>query len=165
MWTVPWKIMQFYKNEWMWIYFYFEKCTNRLKCVCVLTYIPQCIAGHQRENPENEGLPGKADGVSGGCSGGARPSHSEWIQHKQEKEGAVCCFVFDDRLWFCSLFTSAVTAPVHLTMICFHFQNVTQELDEDLISLNEILEVGFKYYITSFDVQLISLALSESSQC
>lgn len=32
---------------------------------------------------------------------------------------------------------------MQLTMFHFHFQNVSQEFDEDLISLNEILEVGF----------------------
>lgn len=37
----------------------------------------------------------------------------------------------------------AVATPMQLTMFHFHFQNVTQEFDEDLISLNEILEVGF----------------------
>ena len=56
------------------------------------------------------------------------------------------CSVSDDRPYCGSLLaceTCAVTTPVQLTIFCFHFQTVTQELDEDLISLNEILEVGF----------------------
>lgn len=33
-------------------------------------------------------------------------------------------------------------AVAWLTVFCFHSQNIAQESDEDLISLNEILEVG-----------------------
>lgn len=53
------------------IYWKKDFCT---KILCV--DIPQYITGHQGENPENEGLPGKADGMSGRRPGGARPSSS-----------------------------------------------------------------------------------------
>lgn len=89
--------------------------------------------------------------MSGGHAGEAHPSPSEWIQHQQE--GAVCCSVFD-HLCFYSLFTLkyVVNTPVQLTVFYFHFLNVTQEINEDLISLNEILEVGLMNYIISFDM-------------
>lgn len=119
-------------------------CGCACVCVCALHCIPQCVAGHQGENPENEGLRGKVDGISWGHTGEAHPSATGHIQHKQEEEGTLTCFVFNDRLSSRSLFSNLCcyhsTAVYHL---CFHFQNVTQELDEDLISLNEILEVGF----------------------
>lgn len=91
--------------------------------------------------------------MSGGHAGAAHPSPSEWIQYQQEEEGAVCCSVFDC-LCFYSLFTLkyVVNTPAQLTVFYFHFQNVTQEFNEDLISLNEILEVGLMNYIISFDM-------------
>lgn len=46
-------------------------------CMCLRVHILQCIAGYKGENPENEGLRGKVDGVSGGATGEARPSPSE----------------------------------------------------------------------------------------
>lgn len=57
-------------------------------CTCVSTCLLQCVAGHQGQNPENEGLPGKADGVSGRRPGGARSSSSQGIRCKQEE--GVC---------------------------------------------------------------------------
>lgn len=41
------------------------------------TCFPQCTARHQGQNPENEGLSGEVDGVSGGRPGEARSSPSK----------------------------------------------------------------------------------------
>ncbi len=50
---------------------------TKILSVCLLKCIPQCVAGHQGENPEDEGLRGEVDGVFGGHTGEARPSPSE----------------------------------------------------------------------------------------
>ena len=69
------------------------------------------------------------------------PQNEPSTNKKKKVQWPVC-----NHLCLCNLFTyksHAVATPMQLTMVHFHFQNVTQEFDEDLISLNEILEVGF----------------------
>lgn len=98
------------------------------------TCIPQCTARDQGKNPENEGLPGKADGVLGIHPGEAHSCPAGWFQYKQEEEGEVCGFTCEKCL---------IVTPLRLTVFSFFIQNVTHEIHENLISLNEILEVSF----------------------
>lgn len=95
--------------------------------------------------------------MSGGLTGEAHPPPSEWIQYQQEEEGALSCSVFDRLCFLQPVYIKRSVLSVQLTVFYFHFQGVTQELDENVISLHEILEVGLMHYIIRF-VQLILLA-------
>lgn len=122
--------------------------------LCVCLYTLQCTTGHQGENPENEGLPGKIDGVSGRYPREASSSSSEWIQFKQEEEGAVTCVVLEIVFLHQISCDYYVNTLLFLYYFWFYFQNIELELSEDLISLNEILEVGLLQHTISLSAEI-----------
>lgn len=88
--------------------------------------------------------------MSGRGTGEACPPSSEWTQ-QQEEEGLLsccCCFFFQcTNILF--LFVKKTTTnnsfliqPGELIVFIFPFQGITPELQEGLISVNEILEVS-----------------------
>lgn len=106
----------------------------------------QHAAGHQGENPEDESVPGDADGVSGRHPGEARSSSSDGGWPQQEEEGAVM-----QRCEESHGVSSRANSP------SLSLQSADSQISQELVSLSEILEVSLEPWnaFLSLDITLL----------